>query len=324
MLETRDLVAGYGPVEMPPSMLEEPKIRYVSSRAVGRYVDILYDKWFRRILESEGNKDVLLAILRELIPERRIADLFYGRRGRRKVNPFIDGHDAYFDVECRDADGTRFVVEMQRSEQVNFRDRVLFYSTFPIQEQVEAERKRLRRRRDHDRQYGYAPVYVVSFLDFSLHKGSDRVLYRYGLREEESGELMTDRITFIFLEMGNFRRVEIRPEDSFAEKISYAFTRMSTLSERPPALMEEVFRRLFEACEVSRLPEEEQTEYMEDNMTTRMDMENILFTAELRGEERGAVQALAATARRMVGQLGYTPEQASEATGLPPEQFLES
>ena len=75
-------------------------------------------------------------------------------------------------------------------------------------------------------------------------------------------------------------------------------------------------------------------------MTTRMDMENILYTAELRGEERGieigeqrglqrgmqqgSTQALVATARRMVGQLGYTPGQASEATGLPPEQFLES
>ena len=70
-------------------------------------------------------------------------------------------------------------------------------------------------------------------------------------------------------------------------------------------------------------------------MTTKMDWENILYTAELRGTERGmkkgiekgiekgAREALVATARRMVRQLGYTTEQAAEATGLKPEQFLD-
>ena len=66
-------------------------------------------------------------------------------------------------------------------------------------------------------------------------------------------------------------------------------------------------------------------------MTTKMDWENILYTEELRGTERGmkkgikkgAREALIATARRMVRQLGYTTEQAAEATGLKPEQFLD-
>ena len=75
-------------------------------------------------------------------------------------------------------------------------------------------------------------------------------------------------------------------------------------------------------------------------MTTKMDWENILYTAELRGEKKGMVRgeargevrgeargemrALIATARRMVHQLGYTVGQAAEATGLLPEQFLDS
>ena len=69
-------------------------------------------------------------------------------------------------------------------------------------------------------------------------------------------------------------------------------------------------------------------------MTTKMDWENILYTAEMEGEERGRAegraegreigtrQALVETARRMVEQLGYLPEQAAEATGLSQEQFL--
>jgi hypothetical protein len=67
-------------------------------------------------------------------------------------------------------------------------------------------------------------------------------------------------------------------------------------------------------------------------MTTKRDWENILYTAELRGEEKGIAigeargkhNALIATARRMVQVLGYTAEEAAEATGLSPEQFLDS
>ena len=102
--------------------------------------------------------------------------------------------------------------------------------------------------------------------------------------------------------------------------------------------MEKVFRKLFEACELKSLPEEDQTKYKED-MTTKMDWENILYTAELRGTERGmekgmkkgmekgiekgAQDALIKTARRMV-ELGCSIQLATEATGIPPEQFLDS
>ena len=70
----------------------------------------------------------------------------------------------------------------------------------------------------------------------------------------------------------------------------------------------------------------------EKDMTTKMDMENILYTAEKRGEKRGeargeakgAAKALVTTARRMVYELGYTVSQAAEATGLHPEKFMDS
>ena len=325
-------------METPPALLEAPQIAYPRRQTIGRYADILYDQWFKKILGAEGNEDIILDILRELIPEREIESVSYDRKKRRKVNPFMDGHDAYFDIECKEKDGTRFVVEMQKSEQVNFPERSLFYSTFPIQEQVEAEQNKARRRRSHDQQFAYAPVYIISFLNFSMHKGSDRILYRYALQETMTGELMTDRINYIFLEMTNFKRDEVRPEDTFVEKISYAFTHMGSLKERPAVLMEKVFRKLFEACELKSLSEEDQTKYKED-MTTKMDWENILYTAEQRGTERGMKKGmekgmkkgiekgtrdtLVKTARRMI-ELGCSIQLAAEATGIPPELFLDN
>ena len=42
-----------------------------------RYVNILMDKWFKRILGAPANKETLLALLKELIPERDIVDIQY-------------------------------------------------------------------------------------------------------------------------------------------------------------------------------------------------------------------------------------------------------
>ena len=290
--------------------------------AVNRYINILLDKWFKRILGAKSNKETLLALLRELIPERTIVDISYNRHGRRKRNPFIDGHDAIFDVECTDADGCRFVVEMQQNKQLHFPERALFYSTFPIQEQVNI-RPKGSVAVPHDIHYDYPPVYVICFMDFSLHRDTDQVLFRYELRERTIGDLMTDRLNFIFLEMTNYRKEEPDADDSFAEKLSYALTRMSILKERPVALIEEVFGLLFAACELSALSDQEQQSYTQDVMTTEIDRQNIIYTARVEGREEGREEGLkegSMNTARNFKRLGVDIDIIMKATGLSEEE----
>ena len=42
---------------------------------------------------------------------------------------------AVFDVYCENEKGEKFLVEMQRGEQQFFKDRSVYYATFPIREQ---------------------------------------------------------------------------------------------------------------------------------------------------------------------------------------------
>ena len=297
----------------------------VAGGVMSRYVNILMDKWFKRILGAEANKEALLAILRELIPERTIMDITYNKKKKRKKSPFADGHDAVFDVECVDKDGSRFVVEMQRDKQLNFAARALFYATFPIQEQVQAQKKE-KKPIPHDDQYEYPPVYVISFMNFSLHENTGQVLFRYDLRERTLGDLMTDRLNFIFLEMTNYKKAVPEEGDSFAEKLSYALTHMNILEERPAALIEEVFGLLFAACELDSLTEQEQQTYAKD-MTTEADKRNILYCARMEGREEGREEGRAeglaegkiATARNFKA-LGVDTETIIKATGLSKEE----
>ena len=272
--------------DAPVGILHSPQIKQLSHNSICRYVNILIDKWFKKILGAEKNKKVLLDILRELIPERNIVDIKYDRKGMRKRNAFEGCHDAVFDVECIDVDGTRFVVEMQRTEQAHFNERALFYSTFPIQEQVIARNRN--QKLNHDLHFDYPPVYIICFLNFSFHPLSNQIIHRYDLREKESGELMTDRINDIYIEMTNDKRGDEEPhnDDSFVEKLSWAFTHMSSLTERPASLMEEVFRAIFDACEIRALDENEQKEY-KATMTTQWDLDDQMTTAYLKGEAKG-------------------------------------
>ena len=241
---------------------------------IGRYARIIMDDWFKRTFGTEPNKGLLIMLLKELIPEHDIKDLTYVQQ--EHINPFPGKKDALIDVECVDTDGTRFIVEMQVARQRFFYERSLFYSTFGIQQQVE---------KSSSMDYGFPPVYFVGFMDFSLHEGSDRVLYRYSLREKETGEEMTGSLQFVFLELTNCRKA-LTPEATLLDNFCYALHNMEHLTDRPEELKEEIFKRLFKTAEIATFTPEEWIKY-ENDMTTERDIQNYISYAREKGLEEG-------------------------------------
>ena len=103
---------------------------------------------------------------------------------------------------------------------------------------------------------------------------------------------------------------------------------MRILTSRPAALIERVFGLLFEACKLDTLTLEEQEEYNQDAMTTKMDRENILLTKWLDGKEEGLAEGR--EEGRIEGRregaakykdLGVAPEIISQVTGLSLEEI---
>ena len=241
-------------------------------KAPGRYARILLDYWFKRTFGTEGRQRLLKLFLEELIPERKIADLKYAPQ--EHVNPFPDNKGIRVDVECTDIDGTRFVVEMQLAHQNFFYERALFNSTFAIQEQMTSG----------EGSYDFPAVYFIGILDFSIHKDTGRVLFRYEFRERESQELMTDRIQYIFLELTNCRI--LTPESTVLEKVCYALHNMENLPDRPAGFEGELFRLLFESAEIATFTPQEKIRF-ENDMRTERDLKNQIAYAKEEGREEG-------------------------------------
>ena len=210
--------------------------------------------------------------MQEVIPEHKIASLTYAPQEHE--NPIPDMKGIRVDVECTDEDGTRFVVEMQLARQKHFYERALFNSTFAIQEQMVAGQDT----------YDFPAVYFIGLMDFSLHDGSDRVLFRYDLRERTLGELMTDRIQYIFLELPNCRAVT--PESTVLEKFCYALHNLESLPGKPEGFEGELFRLLFETAEIATFTPQEKIKF-ENDMRTERDLRNQIAYAREEGWEEG-------------------------------------
>ena len=100
-----------------------------------RYIRLLTDFGFKRIFGTDPNKELLINFLNSLFDgEEVIKDVKY--LNSENVGDVYTERKAIFDVYCENEKGEKFIVEMQNAYQTYFKDRSLFYSTFPIREQA--------------------------------------------------------------------------------------------------------------------------------------------------------------------------------------------
>ena len=133
---------------------------------------------------------------------------------------------------------------------------------------------------------------------------------------------VNSKLEFLYLEVGAFRR-EVCGESPIIDKWMYALKNLSRLEERPAALRERVFARLFEAAKIAAYTKEERNQY-ENDMMTENDYRNTIDYARDEGRAEGHAAGLAEgkaeIARRMLSA-GLPVNQVTEFTGLSGEQL---
>ncbi len=279
-----------------------------------RYINPFTDFGFKRLFGEEPNKDLLLDFLNELLRKEKgnIRELTYlksehlSRIGERR---------AVFDIYCENERGEKFIVEIQKAKQNFFKDRSIFYSTFPIQEQAVRG----------DWNFELRAVYTVGILDF-VFDDADKdktVVNEVRLMDTEKKAVFYDKLTFIYIQMPNFGKTEDELETHF-DKWLYVIRNLSSFSERPKKLQERVFEKLFEIAEIEQFSREERSDY-EDSLKHYRDLKNSVDTARAEGrtegEKIGIEKGKKETARNLLSLGVLTPEQIARATGLGVEEI---
>ena len=102
-----------------------------------KYINPFTDYGFKRLFGEESNKDLLLDFLNELLKEEQgqITELTYLKN--ENLSTTESTRKAIFDLYCTNERGEKFIVELQKTKQKFFKDRTVYYSTFPKNRPVE-------------------------------------------------------------------------------------------------------------------------------------------------------------------------------------------
>ena len=98
-----------------------------------KYINPYTDFGFKKLFGTEANKDLLIDFLNELVEkEHKIKDLTFDNT--EKWGGSKEDRRAIFDIHCTTVSGEKIIIEMQKAKINFFKDRSVFYSTFPIRE----------------------------------------------------------------------------------------------------------------------------------------------------------------------------------------------
>jgi predicted transposase/invertase (TIGR01784 family) len=275
-----------------------------------KYINPFTDFGFKKLFGSEFNKDLLIDFLNQVLGEREhIKDLTYHnteQQGRTETD-----RKAVYDLYCENDRGDRFIIELQNVYQQFFKDRSIFYATFPIQGQaVKGGRWN----------YELKPVYTICILNFSFadRSGQERYIREIQLMDKQTQEVFYDKLTFIYLEVPRFRKEETELVTQF-DKWMFVLKHLHQLQDRPVKLQERIFEKLFKQAETANLTPEEMRTY-EESLKVYWDNYSVIETAKHEGRQEGRQEGREEVARELK-KLGASIDMIRQSTGLTKEQI---
>ena len=253
----------------------------------GRYINPYTDYGFKLLFGTEPNKDITLELINALLQGKEVIRSLT-LLPPEQLGDTMEDRRSVFDVYCENEQGDKIIIEMQKADQQWFKDRSVYYSSFPIRSQGAKGRWR----------FGLKAVYTIGILDFVFDEDKDDKEYYHHvvkLMDINKKEVFYDKLTYIYLEMPKFQKTEAQLE-TMADKWLYALKNLPRLLERPAALQERIFKKFFNVAEIGNLSKDEYAKYFESEKIY-YDNDGAIRTAEAKGLAKGRAEGEAKRAK---------------------------
>ena len=246
-----------------------------------KYINPFTDFGFKKIFGEEASKPLLLDFLNALLPqEHHVIDLTF--KNAEQLGQTEADRKAIYDIYCETDKGEKFIVELQKAKQNYFKERTIYYSTFPIKEQAEKG----------EWNYNLKAVYCIGILDFTFddyesEPEKSEVVHTIKLKNKH-GKTFYDKLTYIYLEMPNFNLKEEYLVTRLDQWL-YFIKHLEDLQSIPTIFKDEVFTQAFEKAEIARFGQVEIESY-EMNLKIYRDYKNTVDTAFDEGKIEGKLE----------------------------------
>ena len=276
-----------------------------------KYINPFTDFGFKKIFGEEASKPLLLDFLNALLPENdRIVSLSFKNNEQLGQTEF--DRKAIYDIYCENEKGEKFIVELQKAKQNYFKERTIYYSTFPIQEQAERG----------EWNYNLKAVYCIGILDFTFddyesEPEKSEVIHTIKLKNQ-NGKTFYDKLTYIYLEMPNFNKSEADLKTRI-EQWLYFIKHLEDFQTIPTIFNDDVFSKAFEKAEIAKYEPNELDKYQASLKIFR-DNKAVFDYAKDTAYDEGKLEGKLETAK-LLKALGVSIDIIIEATGLSKEEL---
>lgn len=299
----------------------ESRLLKVAAELGITFIDLKRDFAFKWVFGTPGHEDLLLLLLKGLLPEKHIKSVQLGPQEQKPDRE--DAQGGIFDIYCETDDGSSLTIEMQVCPHDDFNDRMVFYSSFPIRNRV-GQGVSLTQNQPNLLRYKLPPIYTIGILDFEL-KGvnkNNRVIRHFSIREDDENTQFTDSVHYVTVELPKFNKTSSQLS-SFQDFILSAIKNMGEWKDVPKEFLGKGFDNLLETCMFAHMNEDVQMKYVRQ-MMAEWDRESQLATATMRGEEKGRAQGREEKRKEIAKAMkaeGIPDSLISKCTGITPEQI---
>jgi len=246
-----------------------------------KYINPFTDFGFKKIFGEEANKDLLINFLNELLAyeNQEIKELTFNKNEQIPENK--DLRKVVYDLFCENEKGEKFIVEMQKAMHSFFKDRMIFYSTFPIREQAPKGKIITETNKKVDWTFELKAVYVIALLNFKMPiKGNcnGKLLTQSKIMDIEEHSIFYDKLTFITIELPYFNKTIDELESNF-DKWIYVLKNLDSFERIPEKIKDKIFEKLFSAAEYANLNHHEQLAY-ELSLSYYRDLYSVIDSAK--------------------------------------------
>lgn len=267
-----------------------------------KYVNPFTDFGFKKIFGEEASKPLLIDFLNALLPhQNKIVDLSF--KNSEQLGQIEADRKAIYDIYCESEKGEKFIVELQKAKQNYFKERTIYYSTFPIREQAEKG----------NWNFNLKSVYCIGILDFTFddyenEPEKNEVVHTIKLKNQ-NGKNFYEKLTYIYLEMPNFKMSE-SSLNTRLDKWLYFIKHLEDFQTIPSIFSDEVFTNAFEKAEIAKFEQNDLDKY-EYSLKIYRDLKGVIDTAFGEGKIEGKLEVAKALKLK-----GISNQAITELTGL--------